>query len=355
MAAERLSRIREIGGGVLLAAALAWGVGNAFTGMTARRYAEGHSALPAMDIALANTLGGILLLLLYRAVTSFKGRGNSAPRELAGGDGARRRRLLEAGSLKGANTCLFVLAASFVAATQSLVLESTYVVWTLVLTSTQRRAFPSPARLVDVLALVIATVLTVQVAEGLPHSDVARGIPIGLFAGLTYAFFLTTWSPAAKQLTTLPSQVEGTVHMLAVALSAILVGSECVALLQTGALWVPGTHIRLLDLLLQTANGALVVGVTYILLTIAMQRLARATTNSALYAAMGLSFAIPTTLFTELLLTSFELTLSQVIGLALFLVIFVRLARVDLGERGEAEGSEMGASQLLGTNRGGQR
>jgi hypothetical protein len=102
------------GAATLLFAALCAGIGNGITGLTAHQYLSSGSIFPAIDIALANTLGGltfVALALFVKALVIKRPRikcdGTSSPGIMSL---VRKKHTLLGGGFKGANTILFVLS-----------------------------------------------------------------------------------------------------------------------------------------------------------------------------------------------------------------------------------------------------
>lgn len=299
----------------LLSGALLWGLGNALTGFTAAKYAAHDSLLPAIDIALANTIGGLSFLwlievALYRKVVAQKG--------------LRTTDVGLAGFFKGLNTCLFVFSATYSAATKSLIFESTYVVWSVIFSFwfLKKRVRPAAA---TIRAGCLLTGVFLLASDGL-RLELSRGVFWGLSAGFTYAAFLAVWSHVTDRLSTPRQSVQATTRLLLFSLATILIVSFVLALIVRRAIWIPFAALAVGDTVLQTVNGALVVGLVYLIVTSGMAALRTAGESSSVIASVCLVFSIPFTLLPEYIVGKFLPTSEQLVGMALFCVAFVLLS-----------------------------
>jgi drug/metabolite transporter (DMT)-like permease len=328
-------------GGVLtiLFAALCWGIGNAVTGLTAHEYLSSGSMLPAVDIALANTIGGLafvsVALLLNTAITSKSsvkaGLKMSEPIPPV----LRSKNSLLAGAFKGANTCLFVLSTTYIVATQSLIFESTYILWSLVfgVTLLGRRASFRSALLKALLMLVGVLLVSGQTSLRIQPGYPTLGPIYGLSAGLSYALYLFAWSFVTRDLNSLKSKLVSTGVLLTISTLTILGFSELLSLLLLHMWWTPFINLKTSDVFLQTLNGCLVIGVVYLLLTTGMSALRNAREGANFIAAILLSFSIPFTSLSELTLGKFIPTVSQLFGIFLFMVGFILISISTLERR----------------------
>jgi len=309
---------------IIVAAALVWGIGNAVTGYTAYHYAATGSLFPAIDIALANTVGGLIFLIPAKYLSRALAENSSA---LLYHSVAQRysRQALLASMLKGSNTCLFVFSTMYIAATQSLVLESTYIVWSLVLTMIFTVAKPKTLIAKAVLIFLAATLVSGQSSLQLNTKYHMLGAVFGIIAGMTYAGFLFFWSQVTAGLDDLPSLITSTGVLQMISLLSILVFSEFLSLILLGTWWMPLRNLNYPDILLQMVNGIFVIGVTYLLLTVGMARLKELRQGASTLAALGLSFSIPFTLLPEYMIGKFHPTAIQIAGLILFMIGFIIL------------------------------
>ena len=323
---------------VLLGAAVIWGIGNAVTGFSSAKHRLSGSPLPAVDIALANTLGGLGLLVLLLLGT----RGSRKPTTAAGNNDVFFRGPLRsaiAGALKGLNTCLFVLSTVYVVATQSLVLESTYIVWAVgmaVVFRHQRVGLLSV--IAKTLLLCVAVLLVTNPPRFTASSADLLGIGAGLSAGLSYAAFLFIWDDITRDLQTIHAKTRATTMLLGTSAATILLGTEALVLLLHRKWWLPFLHIAPQDVLVQFFNGVFVVGVVYLLVTVGMSCLRDSPGGASVIAAFCLSFAIVFTLLTECLVRKFSPAAPQLVGIVLFLGAFAWLTRSMLPTNATSSG-----------------
>lgn len=321
---------------IILLAAFIWGIGNAVTGYTAYEYLSSGSLLPAVDIAFANTLGGLLFLtavFLIRLIPSIFAKGSVT--QLLSWRALVTPRTVASSVLKGLNTCLYVFSTTHIVATQSLVLESTYIVWSLLLSAVSLGRVVNWRFSAPMVALLWLGVLLVS-GEGLGQMRTTQdslGAVFGICAGLSYAGFLFTWSKVTSELSDLRSQLMGTAVMLFGSLLTIATLSTIFVILARKQMWMPFENIAGSDALLQTVNGLFVVGVVYLLVTIGMQKLKGVQEGAGFLAALGLSFSIPFTLLPEFAIGKFVPAGLQLLGLLLFLVAFVSISSHLSGKR----------------------
>jgi drug/metabolite transporter (DMT)-like permease len=314
---------RASGVAIIFVAAFVWGVGNAVTGLTAHKYLSAHSVLPGVDIALANTLGGLAFLALVSIY--LRSSANPAQRAWRAGFRLPVARTLAAGAMKGANTCLFVLSATHIPATDALVLESAYVVFSLVLAAVATRLRASLWMWGEAGLLLVGVLLVEGLAETGGSGVNFAGVAFGLGAGFTYALFLFAWSAATTHLEHIRAQVAATLVLLSVALVTLVVGGEIIGLAQTGAPWTPFAALRRQDVAIQMVNGAFVVGLVYLLVTIGLQRFQRAEGGASALTSLGLAFSVPFTLLPEVVAGRISPSLSQLCGIGVFMAAFVIL------------------------------
>ncbi len=316
----------------IMLAALFWGIGNTITGLTAQQYRASSSLLAAVDIALANIAGGLSFVtvsLFIKAIIV----GSPASRS----DGKESMRLrpyyrnkhaLLAGAMKGVNTSLFVSSTIYIVATQSLVFESIYIFWSLLLgIAFFTRRTPLVSTVLKAFLLFSGVILvsgynSLQLAS----ENLMAGAIFGILAGLTYAFYLFFWSFITKDLESLTSQLASTFVLLAISLVSILALSEVVSVTFLHNWWIPFANLKLWDIVLQTLNGVLVIGIVYLLITIGMSNLKKTREGANFIAAICLSFSIPFTLLAEFVIGKFTPTVVQLVGIALFVVGFILLS-----------------------------
>ena len=306
----------------ILLASLCAGVGNAITGLTAHDYVSSGSLLSSMDIAVANTMGGLTLITVAYLVwivilkkDSTESLGRASP-EL------RSRKSIISGALKGANTCLFVISTTYIVATQSLIYESTYIVWSLLLGVaflTQRAKVGSST---FKTALMLAGVIPVSGETSLSSSNPTLGAAFGISAGLVFALYLFSWSFVTKNLAGIRSKLIATEILLVISIITILVSAEAASVILLRILWLPLTNLKPSDVLFQTLNGGLVIGIVYLLLTSGMTALRTAREGASFIAAILISLMIPFTLLTEFAIGKFIPSYYQLLGVSLFIVGF---------------------------------
>lgn len=310
---------------VIFAAAFIWGIGNFVTGFTARKYLESGSLFPAIDIALANTIGGILFVYLLYNLSRFfvvsQDRGKKT-KVFVGNNFA-----ILSGILKGMNTCLFVFATTYIAATQALIFENTYILWSLlfvIILSNNSSFLP-----ISIQALVLCVGVFLISDQGIQfdnNTEYVTGVTFGLGAGISYALFLRFWSNITKQLDHLQLQALGTLYLLIISFLSILVFTQAYSLLFLKSFWMPFTSLIGIDICLQLVNGIFVVGVTYLLITVGMSLLKDSKEGANFITALGLSFAMPFTLLPELIIGKFIPSLIQMFGIIFFMIGFILMS-----------------------------
>jgi drug/metabolite transporter (DMT)-like permease len=240
----------------------------------------------------------------------------------------RKKHTLLGGGFKGANTILFVLSTVYIVATQSLVFESTYLVWSLILgVILLKRRTSLVSAVLKVLLLFIGVILVSgQTSLSLGTTYSALGAVFGLFAGLSFAFYLYPWSLITRDLESFRSKLLATGLLLTISTITIAVLSELLSFGLTGNGWTPFVSLRSSDTLLQFFNGTLVIGVVYLLVTVGMSTLRSSLEGSNFVAAICMSFMIPFTLLTEIVIGKFIPTVLQLIGVSLFVISFILIS-----------------------------
>jgi hypothetical protein len=318
-AAEKSIASHTSGIGIIFLAAFVWGIGNAVAGITAHKYLGADSIMPGIDIALANTVGGITFLLAS-SLALTKDSSESAVQVSP----LPRGRTWIAGAMKGLNTCLFVLAVTHIPATDALVLESSYVLLSPLLAMLVGRKHVGLEAWATALLLLVG-ILLVQGVGGHGEKVDSTGVAYGLAAGLSYALFLFAWAPATARLRDAAAQVKATLALLSVALVTLLIGGELASLIGQRSVWVPFGQLSAVDTIVQLVNGVFVVGVVYLLITIGLQRLQATGRTANVAASLGLAFAVPFTLLAELVADRIAPTALQLLGVVVFMVGFVIL------------------------------
>jgi len=306
---------------IILLASFIWGVGNFITGYTANKYIESKTLFPAIDIALSNTLGGIFFLSFF----SFFNNGINFRKNKTVIKNKKRERKITmlSGFFKGANTCLFVFSTTFIVATEALILENTYIIWSLLFVFFSKRKISHFPLIIQTLILGIGLFLITNHGVQINKSMLSfKGLYFGLGAGLSYALFLFFWSEIAKELDYLEIQLKGTLQLLLISIISISLFTWLYSLFFLNSFWIPFRSLEGIDLLLQFINGIFVVGLTYLLITVGMNQLKNTLTGSAFITALGLSFAVPFTLLPEFIIGKFIPTTIQIIGVIFFMVGF---------------------------------
>lgn len=317
------------GTGILLLASVFWGLGNALVGLTAQKYLV-SGLFPAIDIALSNTLGGIFFITMWHILkiksTNSTKENFSIKRSI--NHYFHNKKALLGGALKGANSALFVLSATYIMATQAVVFESTYIVWSLIFTIIfYMRKVPAVSSVLKVVLLFTGIIfVSGQTTWHITSEYFYFGAIFGLLAGVTYASYLLFWSFVSKDLENPESQRVSTIFLLSIAFVTIIVLSEIVGLVLLHKLRVPFSSLEFGDMLLQFFNGVMVMGIVYLLVTIGMNKVKRAREGANYIAAICLSFSIPFTLFIEFLVGKFIPTWLQLIGLLFFMIGFVLMS-----------------------------
>ncbi len=312
-------------------AALVWGVGNFVTGLTAQKYKDAGSLFPAVDISIANVLGGIIFLvcvvgiesLLSIPTTKSPKNKNYLAKEFF------NIKSIFAGIFKGLNTCLFVFSTTYIVATQALIFESTYVVWSLLFYITLIPKSSILSILIKVILLFLGIVLTLEQNPLLFFGDnYVWGALFGLAAGLSYALYLVNWSKAIQNVGKygILTHSRATLFLLSTSLITILIIVELFNLIFFNAVWVPFTTIENVDILVQFTNGIFVIGIVYLLITKGLHDLDELPYNGAsFFAALLLSFSIPFTLIPEFAIGKFIPSIQQLIGIGIFMILFARI------------------------------
>jgi len=317
---------------ILLIAAFFWGVGNTITGITAHDYLSSGSIFAAIDIALANTIGGLFIVaitLVAKSASENSPKTDNSKKSIQLLPYLQNKYALFGGVLKGANTSLFVLSTTYVMATQSVVFESTYIIWSLILgIAFFTRKTKLISTVMKVLLLFVGVILvsgqtTLQFTSG---NLIIPGVSFGLFAGLTYAFYLFSWSFVTKDLNSFRSELLSTFLLLAISFLSIVSLSEIVSIILRQTLWIPFTALKPIDVGLQALNGVLVIGIVYSLVTIGMSNLRKARHGAGFIAALCLSCSIPLTLLVEFIIGKFLPTAAQLLGVGLFVVGFILIS-----------------------------
>lgn len=305
---------------ILLLAALIWGLGNAATGLSAMKYRSHNSLLPGIDISLVNTLGGLAFLLAISG--TFR---NTVKSSVPSRIGLFPRNALAAGILKGANTCLFVFSTTQITASEALVFESTYILWSVALAVLILRKHIALGPTIFHVLLLISGVLLMSDLGLVSMTPSAAGTFFGLAAGLTYAAFLSFWSRVTDELEGFQSQLYWTTRLLAVSGITIVLVTQIASLIWQHRLWIPFRAIAPVDLLIQFINGCLVVGAVYLLVTLGMTRVRIATGGSSVVAAFCMSFSIPFTVIPEIIVGKFVLSTYRAVGIVMFMSGFALL------------------------------
>lgn len=317
---------------ILLSAAFVWGIGNAVTGITAAKYLPSGSLLPAIDISLANTVGGLLFLFMILIAVGRINRDGTEPTE-HDVPFQRKTQAICAGALKGINTCCFVFSTTYIVATQSLVLESTYILWSVALTLLYSRRRPAVAStIMRALLLCVGVLLVSNHLHAFRQANVL-GFVFGISAGLSYAGFLFLWTFVTDRLNTFRAKLISTGRLLVISAATIVCLTELASLLWQGRWWTPFTHLAMRDLIVQTVNGAFVIGVVYLLVTVGMANLKATLEGPSIIAAFCLSFSIPFTLLPEFIIGKFVPTPSQLVGIGTFMVGFILMSMSLAGSK----------------------
>ena len=317
----------------LLIASLCAGVGNAVTGLTAHDYISSGSLLPAVDIGLANTLGGLALVSIFYFVLifGFKNRGT-----LSGSQETkttlthfRSGYSLMAGFFKGTNTVLFVVSTTYIVATQSLVFESTYLIWSLILgVSFLARRMTLVSSLLKTLLMLAGVILVSgETSFNLTIGYSTLGATFGILAGVSFALYLFSWSFVTKSLENTSSSLLATGLLLSISAITIVVFSEILTLVFLGVPWVPFASLKPADSFLQILNGGLNIGIVYLLVASGMSAMRNVREGADFVASILLSFTIPFTLLTELVIGKFVPSDLQLLGVLVFMVGFILIGK----------------------------
>lgn len=317
---------------IILVAAFVWGIGNAVTGLTAAKYLLSGSLLPAIDISLANTIGGLLFLLSVLLIRDLFGGQHAAHGQCDTSFSYFNQTLL-AGALKGVNTCCFVFSTTYIVATQSLVFESTYILWSVLFSIIYfRRRVPLKSTIGRAVLLGLGALLVSDTSHFSQHANLL-GQAFGICAGLSYAGFLFVWAFVTDHLVSFRSKLASTLRLLANSALTIACVTEVITLTVDRRLWIPFTYAAPLDLVLQIANGVFVIGVVYTLVTMGMADLKGSREGAGVIAAFCLSFSIPFTLLPEFIVGKFIPTPLQFVGAALFMIGFVLVSATMAGSQ----------------------
>lgn len=317
---------------IILIAAFVWGMGNFVTGFTAQKYLSSGSLYPAVDIALANTLGGLIflaiILIFRKAIVKFSSNKDETQSFQRIWIKNLNKQSILSGALKGANTCLFVFSTTFIAATQSLIFESTYIIWSFLLSFLfLLKRVPLLSTVFNSILLFIGVIfVSGQTSVNISTGTQSLGFVFGIAAGLSYALYLFFWSQVTDKLNDFESRALSTTLLLTISLLTIILMTETISYLFLRSIWIPFTNLDNPDIVLQVTNGIFVIGLVYLLITIGMSYLRNAPEGASLITALGLSFSIPFTLIPEFVIGKFVPTGLQLVGVFLFMFGFVSIS-----------------------------
>ncbi|MEU4411115.1 hypothetical protein AB0F88_41975 [Streptosporangium sp. NPDC023963] len=320
---------------ILLLAAFTWGVGNAITGLTAGKYNSESILIPPLLIAIANTLGGLVFLGLTLGVLVARRRRDEPPiRTTLAGIARQRWAALGAGASKGLNTGFYVLSATHASATVSLVLESTYVVWTALFAAVTMRTKEGTKWVVRAVLLVTAAALVAGYSNSPGGGKSLLGNVGGLIAALSYATFVSMWARVTKDLKRFEEKLVATGALLTFSLLTLLCITVCAIVFASPSDKKIFDAISAADFSLQLLNGMLVVGVVYLLVTIGLASISSRADSSVLGSGI-LTLSIPFTLLTETVAGRVSPTVLQLLGVGLFMAAFVWISRPNASRRTE--------------------
>ncbi|MEO1530468.1 MAG: EamA family transporter [Planctomycetota bacterium] len=294
---------------VALAAAFFWGIGNTASKWTIERY-----PLSAFDVSFLKYLSaGILLAIAgvgYKLIT--KAPGNFLPSEFL----SFSRRYRYAAIAKGLNIYFWLLAAAYSSASLTAALENLHIFWTsLLLTLTLGANLPRNwFGLCFVILLGAFFIADIENA----NETWAAGVVLGILSGASFSAFSVLWSVRPS----VPIQM----WQRAIEMGALLIVSGLILLpihFFVNELWlhgprIPFTDISGLDLLVQSLNGVLGIGITYFLISESLYKLQSFSVRSSLFVGLGLSFVVPITAISEFVVIGNDWTLVQLIGVGLF-------------------------------------
>lgn len=310
---------------LILLAALIAGIGNAVIGFSAQKYQNSDSLFPAIDISLANTLGGIIFLSLASLMKIGKRPLNT---ESYNNFKFIDKKSLLSGVFKGANTCFFVFSTTYIVATKSLVLESTYILWAFIISAItiSRKIRLLTSLFYTLLLLSGAFFITNQTNVNILSGNNTLGIIYGISAGITFALFLYYWTLVSHGLETYNQQIMSTRLLLIISFITISFCSAVIYYSIYHKVWIPFAHIMIYDLAAQSINGIFEMGLVYLIITKGMHILKNAEQGANFITAFGMSFAIPFTLLPEFIYGKFYPSSFQFLGIFLFMIGFILMS-----------------------------
>jgi drug/metabolite transporter (DMT)-like permease len=313
--------------GILIISALVWGIGNTITGITASKYADNSSVLASFEIAIANISGGLSLLFLLKLLSWGFAKNKVPGTPLMRKETSEWKTILLAGVVKGANTFLFILSTVFIASTNSLVLESTYIVWTLLYVVIVYNSRLNLKLIVPFSFGLFAGIMLLSLNPDTIYNINLPGGGVAIAAGICYAVYLLSWSRISHNMIGFVKSVGYTIKLLSVSFFTVFVLAELFSLLGTKSLLIPTTNISVTDFLVQYINGLFVIGVVYLLITIGMNILQNEHKHTGYISAVCLSMSIVFAACSESLFKSAIPSPAYLIGIVVFMISFIVLSK----------------------------
>lgn len=314
-----------IGFGLALLSSLTWGAGNVVTRWTAAQ-------LPTTSFDIA-----VLKYLLAGAFLVLAGVVIKQRRQPTADAGLFRpaldRRFLTASFIKGINTYSWILAATLIPAGSVATSENMHVVWTtLILAIVFGRDIPG-SWFAGTAIVGTGAALVTGIAVGDLSTQSAGGLVLAIISGLAFASFTIIWTGEGRRPDKLWKRSIEMGTLLLTAGITIYPVHLLVSQFWLGGSFIPLIEIPPLHAAVQAINGLIGIGFTYFFMNEALSMTRNLSRLSSLLLAIGLSFSVPFTMLGEFLFLDVNVTLTQWIGVILFILGFtaVRTGILDRG------------------------
>jgi drug/metabolite transporter (DMT)-like permease len=309
----------RIGCWVAVLAALCWSLGNIAFRWTAQRVQ--HSTF---EVAVVNYVVAGATLLAWGAVLR-RFEPSHQPIQFPS-----LPRFVAVSLLKAINTYCWILSVATIPAAAASALENTHPLWAalpLVLLFGVR--LPKTWIYGSVLVVMGAALVTKTAVYGFDALS-AQGFAAALISGLAFAGFYVLWAGKGERppfRSQRAIEMGSVMSMACILLFPIHVLVSALSPSATPALF--GTLPRL-DLLLQSVNGLIGIGLTYLLVGEALHRMRSVGTASSFLLGFAMSFAVPMTLALESLILGTPVEPFQWMGACIFFFgFFIVDAQVD--------------------------
>ena len=301
---------------IAIGASVAWGIGNVVTRHTAIKFPSA-----GFDIALLHYFSGSLALILAGLLL----KGSSQNVKVIGSLWVftKSKPVILAATFKAFNTYCWIAAVILIPAGYVATLENMHVVWTmLILILFYSITIPS-AWFTSAIIVLIGVSLILGVGESIALTvNSVTGLTLAGISGLAFSGFALFWSQVDNEKKQFWQRcIETGIVMLVSGLVIWPIHATSVLLFNNGN-FLPFLTLSIEHVFLQLANGALAIGVTYLLINEALTLMKGAGKLSVLLLGLGISFAVLFTMIGEAIWFGNSITLTQWIGVFLFSVGF---------------------------------